>query len=366
MKHWLETRQVLDRLIELQAGGRRAALATVVRVRGSAYRRPGAKLLVSEDGSCVGNVSGGCLEADVREVGLQVIRTGQPRMRSYCSGADEISAWDLGVGCEGEVQVFVEPVEEPVGGERGLLDDDAPFAVCTVVAEDRSLAERGRLLVTSTGSTGTLGAPARDAASAALARRLADGGSSGIHEIVGRAVFIDGFAPPPRLVIVGAGEDARPLAALALGAGFRVLVVDRRAGLLSPDRFPPDARLVLARAEEVAAHLPLDARSYVVVMTHSYADDEGYLRGLVRAPLAYLGILGPRQRTDRLLRALDAEAPLDESRIYAPIGLDLGTEGAEQVAVSIVAEMLSVRSGRSATPLRERREPIHSLVGSIP
>src|SRR5437899_5763750 len=116
MKQWLETREVLDRLAQLARAGGRAALATVVRVRGSAYRHEGAKLLVAQDGGTTGNVSGGCLEQDVREVALQVLRTGRPELRSYCSGADEVAAWDLGVGCEGEVEVFVEPDGAPAAG----------------------------------------------------------------------------------------------------------------------------------------------------------------------------------------------------------------------------------------------------------
>ena len=133
MKQWLETREVLDRLAELRREGTRAALATVVRVRGSAYRHEGAKLLVAEDGGTTGNVSGGCLEQDVREVALQVIRTGRPELRSYCSSADEIAAWDLGVGCEGQVDVLVEPALEARPRERELLNERRAFAVCTLI-----------------------------------------------------------------------------------------------------------------------------------------------------------------------------------------------------------------------------------------
>src|SRR5438270_500699 len=132
MKQWLETREVLDRLALLVRAGGRAALATVVRVRGSAYRHEGAKLLVAEDGSTTGNVSGGCLEQDVREVALQVIRAGRSELRSYCSSADEIAAWDLGVGCEGEVEVYVEPADAR-SRERALLDGRTPFAVATLI-----------------------------------------------------------------------------------------------------------------------------------------------------------------------------------------------------------------------------------------
>src|SRR5437870_12693977 len=118
MKQWLETREVLDRLAELRRIGQRAALATVVRVRGSAYRHEGAKLLVAEDGSATGNVSGGCLERDVRDVAVEVIRSGTPQRRSYCCGVDELAAWELGVGCEGEVGVLVEPARVPMDLER--------------------------------------------------------------------------------------------------------------------------------------------------------------------------------------------------------------------------------------------------------
>src|SRR5207245_8036007 len=132
----------LDRLAQLHRAGRRAALATVVRVRGSAYRHEGAKLLVAEDGSTVGNVSGGCLEQDVREVALQVLGSGTPELKSYCSSSDEIAAWDLGVGCEGQVDVLVEPVLEERARERELLDGRAPLVACTVMRQGEG--ERGR------------------------------------------------------------------------------------------------------------------------------------------------------------------------------------------------------------------------------
>src|SRR5207249_11796226 len=129
---WVETREVLASLARVRGAGQRAALATVVRVRGSAYRHEGAKLVVAEDSSTAGNVSGGCLEQDVREVALQVIRKGEPELRSYCSSADDIAAWDLGVGCEGQVDAYVE-LAEPRPRERALLDGRRSFVVCTLL-----------------------------------------------------------------------------------------------------------------------------------------------------------------------------------------------------------------------------------------
>src|SRR2546426_2880760 len=156
MKQWLETREVLDFLARVRAEGKRAALATVVRVRGSAYRHEGAKLVVAEDGSTAGNVSGGCLEQDVREVALQVIRTGEPELRNYCSSADEIAAWDLGVGCEGQVDVYVE-LADARPRERELLEGREPFAVATIVGM-RDAGCGMRLIVTRDRGDGGLGA----------------------------------------------------------------------------------------------------------------------------------------------------------------------------------------------------------------
>ncbi len=359
MKQWLETREVLDFLSRVRGGGKRAALATVVRVRGSAYRHEGAKLVVAEDGSTAGNVSGGCLEQDVREVALQVIRAGEPQLRSYCSSADEVAAWDLGVGCEGQVDVFVE-LAESRSRERALLDDRRSFVVCTLLDGKREAGNGKRVVVTADGAEGDLGSADLNRKVTAQARELLETGESGIHEIGGRSIFFDVLLPPPQLVVLGAGDDARPLVRFAADVGFRVVVVDRRPGFLTVDRFPAAAALIQSAGDELGAALPLDAECYAVVMNHNFADDQAYVRALMKTPVAYVGMLGPRQRTERILRNLIAEGPMDEGRVYGPVGLDIGTDGAEQVALAVIAEILAVRSGRRARSLRERRAAIHA------
>ena len=253
MKQWLETREVLDFLARVRGAGQRAALATVVRVRGSAYRHEGAKLVVAEDGSTAGNVSGGCLEQDVREVALQVIRKGEPELRSYCSSADEIAAWDLGVGCEGQVDVYVEPAAARPR-ERALLDERRPFVACGVMPGTGD-----RLIVTADRTEGDLGSKDLNARVATKARELLETGESGIHEIGGRSIFLDVLVPPPELVVLGAGDDARPLVRFAADVGFRVVVVDRRPGYLTRERFPDAAALVESAGDELEVLLPLDA-----------------------------------------------------------------------------------------------------------
>jgi xanthine dehydrogenase accessory factor len=360
MKHWHETRQVFEWIATLETEQRRAALATVVSVRGSAYRREGAKIAVAEDGATVGNVSGGCLEGDVCEVALQVIASDKPQLRSYCSSTDEIHAWDLGVGCEGEVKIYVEPAESLSMIELALFESASAFAICKFIDEAPAPDVRHRLVVTSSGHDGRLGSRAFDVALAELVRGLiADESAPALLEVDGRQVFVDICLPPPQLVIISAGNDARPLARFAAEAGFRVTVVDHRPGLLLADRFPANARLVDSGSVELAERVSCDTNSYAVVMTHNFSDDEQYLRALVKTPIPYIGILGPRQRTDRLIRNVSAIVPFDVDRIYGPVGLDVGTDGAEQVALAIVAEMLAVRGGRRPQSLRERGAAIH-------
>lgn len=323
MKHWQETRAIVRRLGEL--AGTPAALATVIGVRGSAYRHEGARMLVEADGRSLGNVSGGCLELDVREVAARVLATGVAERRRYCSGSDPVDAWDLGVGCEGEVEVFVQRVTAPWADVAQRLAGELPFAIEVDLA-------RGTHRITD--------AELDEAPCRAEGER-----------------FRDPFTPPPALLIFGAGDDAVPLARLALDVGFRVTVVDRRPGLLVPARFPSDARLEECWPGQLPERLPLARDAFAVVMTHHYADDAAWVEALHRTPLRYLGVLGPRQRTDRILAGIPG---IDEGRIFGPVGLDIGTDGAEQVALAILAEIMAVRSGRPVASLRERLAPIHA------
>src|SRR5438093_1118627 len=253
MEEWLETREGPDFLARVRGAGQRAALATVVRVRGSAYRHEGAKLVVAEDGSTAGNVSGGWLGQDVREVALQVIRKGESELRSYCSSADEIAAWDLGVGCEGQLDVYVERAEARPR-ERALLERREPFAVATIVGM-RDARCGMRRVVTVDGAEGDLGSKDLNARVATKARELLGTGDSGIHEIAGQSIFFDVLVPPPQLVVLGAGDDARPLVRFAADVGFRVVVVDRRPGYLTVDRFPAAAALIQSAGDELGVAL---------------------------------------------------------------------------------------------------------------
>ena len=360
MKHWQETSQVLGRVAELAAAGRRAAMATVVRIEGSAYRRPGAKLLVEEGGATRGGVSGGCLEADVRDVGMAAMRDGVPRFRHYETGDDDRTVWGLGLGCNGAVDVFVQPVTsedtlDAVRRVRGLLEGDAPFAVSTLVRG--SAAALGRMLVTPDGPlTGSTGTPGLDRELARRAEVLLAVGESKCYDIESAGVFTEVHVPPPRLVICGAGDDAMPLSACASQVGFRVTVVDHRPAHLSSERFP-DAERIERRPADGLDGLPLGPRAYPVVMTHSFEHDREWVRRLLGTDVPYIGLLGPRARGDEILHQIDAVAT---GRLFAPVGLRLGADGPEQVAVSIVAELLAVVTSSAPRHLRDEEGVIHA------
>jgi xanthine/CO dehydrogenase XdhC/CoxF family maturation factor len=362
MNHRKETAEILSRLAELIVAGRQAALATVVHIAGSAYRRPGAKFLIEETGDTLGGVSGGCLEADVREVARQqVLPTGTPSLRHYSTGADEDMVWGLGLGCNGLVDIFIQPATSGALAAlapplRQLVAGDSPLALLTVV-EGENLG--AAMAVGAEGSVhGSLGSAEVDAPAVEAARGLFAAGRASVEKIAGRRLFIEVLPPPPDLIVCGAGEDARPLVAYAADAGFRVTLVDHRAALLAPEAFPQASERLLARPEDSGIVLPPGERSLAVVKTHSLAIDREWVRRLLAAGLPYVGVLGPRARTESILREIGATAA-DGERVFGPVGLDLGADGPRQVALSIVAELLAFTARREPRHLSLRKEAIH-------
>lgn len=359
--HWNETAEILERLEQLQLSGRRSALATVVRIAGSAYRRPGAKLLVEEAGDTMGAISGGCLEADVREVAKHVLASGEAQLRCYDMRADETVLWGLGLGCAGEVDVFVQPVGPafaPVLARwRELLRADAAFAVATAI--DAAAGSHATCLIEQAGNGSghcTLGPPAIAEAIWSAGRRLLADGDSGVHSVIERTVFFEILRPPRHVLVIGAGDDAMPLVEYAAESGFRVTVADHRPGLLSAGRFPAACSVVHARPDDPEVALPM-AGALAVVKTHSFLHDREWARRLLAAGAAYIGLLGPRRRGEAIRRDVGAE---HDPRWFGPIKLDIGTDGSRQIAISIVAELLAFTARRPPRHLSEREEAIHA------
>ena len=330
-----ELAQILDGIDEWHARGEQMALATIVATTGSTYRHAGARLLVPVDGNPIGNISGGCLEDDVARIGREVIADGRPRLVSFDLTADDDAVWGYGLGCNGSFEIFVEPT---------------PGAVETAAALRR---ERGCLVTVLTGANAGSHRFETDADHGRTARILEEDGERVLHEPI---------LPPMRLIVCGAGHDAIPLVRQAAELGWRVTVADVRKPLLTTDRFIGAADFCDADPERAAEAMAPDRRTAVVLMSHNYLRDIAYLGSFLRAEWAYLGVLGPRGRTEQMLGELGASDAIE--RLHAPAGLDIGAEGPEEVARSIVAEILAVIRGRVGGPLRDRHGPIHGSLAT--
>ncbi len=365
-----ELTDVLQAIESLSARGEKLALATIVAVRGSTYRRPGARLLVPEEGAPIGNISGGCLENDVADVARIVMTEGHARVVSFDLTADDDAVWGWGLGCNGAIELFVEPADkaaEVAGALRMALEEERPICMVTVLDSSVAGVEQGnRLLVKPDGATqGSLGDALVDRAATEAGAELLAAERSEVRGLAeGVRAFIEVLEPPLRLVICGAGHDATPLVAAAAGLGWSPVVVDDRPAFLSLERFPQAAAFVaLERPDQVAAKAPLDERTFVVVMTHNFLRDKDYLRELLRSPVRTISMLGPGARTQRLLHELRDEGleigEAEEARLRTPAGLDLGAEGPEEIAAAIVAEIVAIKRGREGGFLRDRPGPIH-------
>ncbi|MGH2637524.1 MAG: XdhC family protein, partial [Actinomycetota bacterium] len=336
----------------------------------STFRRPGARLLVPEEGELVGNISGGCLENDVADVAKIVMRESVARIVSFDLTADDDAVWGWGLGCNGAFELFVEPADkaaEVAGALRMALEEERPICMVTVLDSSiAGVAQGDRILVRPGGATErSFGDPALDAAARTAGMELIARERSEIRELAsGVRAFIEVLEPPLRLLICGAGHDAAPLVRQAAALGWSPIVVDDRPEFLNRERFPEAADFVLVeRPDKMAEVAPLDERTYVVVMSHNFLRDKEYVRSLLSSPARFIAMLGPSVRTQRLLDELRDEGvePRDEdrARIHGPAGLDLGAEGPEEIAAAICAEIVAVKRERGAGFLRDRPGPIH-------
>ena len=370
-----EVRALVEAFDEASVRGERCALAMVVNVEGSSYRRPGARMLVCEGGASTGTISAGCLESDVIEHAKRVITTGKAKLLEYntASTSDEM-AWGLGLGCNGIVRVLVEPVAPGSlyieALKRSCEANAASVLVATVYQHTGSESLVGaRLCINEDGLIA--GESLSGPMVVMLERELRAGGemapATRVYDVEGGVikVFVETLLPPVPLVIFGAGHDVLPIVELARGLGWQTSVVDPQARPVSRERFALADEVILSRPEDVSDHVTITRRTLTLLMSHNYSHDLELLRFLLASPARYIGIMGPRQRTERMLSELEAGDGvycLDEAdlaRIYSPVGLDIGANSSGEIALSILAEMRAVLEGRSGGMLRERRGSIH-------
>ncbi len=364
MSDW---RAILELYEAASAGRRSTVLATVIRVVGSAYRRPGAKMLIAADGRATGLISGGCLEQDIRQRARQVFDDGEAslihydnRLLSGCNGQIDVLLERIDDGAESPLELIAECARS---GQRGCIATTLPTI-------ERRSADRPRRGIWKAGGSfrGNLPAPLNEsqlradmisavAASEASVRRYAT--------VAGAIdVFFDPIAPPHPLLVLGGGPDVPPLIQLARQIGWRTTVVEfvRRGPTPQPWHALADEVIHVPRSRPAPPEL-LTPQTAAIVMTHDFTQDLVLLQSLLKSPVRYIGVLGPRSRTSRLLDHLDQQGidldPGNLRRLYSPIGLDLGAEGPEEVALSIIAEIKAVISDRPAGRLRDGAGPIH-------
>jgi len=295
------------------------ALATLVRVEGSSYRKPGARLLVNRDGPIRGSLSGGCLEGDIHARALEALQEGQPRLMRYDLRGDADLVWGSGSGCEGQLEILIEPL---TAFPEWMGWVEAAWASRTALSMDLDLSPKQ------------------------LGQRQRSSGRP-----LGSA-FQETFAPPTALWILGASDDSRPLVRMAKELGWFVGLLDHRPAFARPARFPEADVMRAGHPAQVLPDLPLDARSAVVLMTHNYGKDLEALRLLLPSSAGYLGLMGSRARSAKLLSELAEEGIQADARLHTPVGLDLGGSEPETIALAVLAEVQGFLHGKSPKSLR--------------
>ncbi len=362
-------REVLNALVAATEQGQTAAMATVVRTWRSAPRPAGASMVVTSAGEAIGSVSGGCVEGALYELGTQVLTSGVPVLETY--GVSDDDAFAVGLTCGGILEVFVEQVSQrswpELTGIAASIESEQPVAVATVI---RGPAHVGRHLVVRADSLeGSLGTERLDHSVGADARGLLESGTTGFLHYgpdgerlgSGLEVFVASFAPPPRMYVFGAIDFSAALCRAGKLLGFHVTVVDAREVFATPKRFPEADEVVVDWPHRWLAAAPVDSRTVICVLTHDPKFDVPALQAAVRTPAAFIGAMGSRRtHDDRVSRLRDAGMTEQElERIHSPIGLDLGARTPEETAISIAAQIISVRWGGSGASLTEGVGPIH-------
>lgn len=365
-----ELRQIVDLWRAAKAGSEEICLATVVRVEGSSYRKPGARMLLTRSGQRAGTVSGGCLEAEVMKKAWWLTENG-PTIQRYSSFFDDDSPAPYGLGCGGTVYVLLERAEA-AHAVLNALDANLSARIPFVIVTDTDHASTLLVQPADGDMTHRSTEAAASSEAAELVQRAFDERHSFYATLPASEVFVEYVPPCPALTIFGAGDDAKPLANFAQGLGWYVTVADGRSQLARPDRFPSADRTVVLDYDQAAPlrELSIDADDAFVLLTHSYEQDRTILQQLLPHRPKYLGVLGPSQRTKRLVGEIAPQLNMSQEEclacLYAPVGFDIGAHTPESIALSIVTEIVAVRNGRQGMSLKKQlREHIHPALHHV-
>ena len=370
-----EILSIIDAYKILAKTGAYGVLASVVYTRGSTYRVPGARALILPDDKIIGLVGGGCLEADLLAQAHSVRESGNPRRVHYDNTSDADIIWGLGLGCAGVVDVLLERIGTDCPGPLDFLEkcirNRKTGVLATVIhpGEGGSIPLGVRWMRAADGFSETMGSWEPPTDLNTLANGVLREARGKVVQQGTTEILVERIVPPVRLVIFGAGADAIPVVRFALELGWRVEVFDGRANYAQPERFPGASNVSRCTPETASDSVELDLGTAVLLMTHNYLHDCTLLKYVLPSKARYIGILGPKKRTDRLLEQLQKEGhePSEDElhRLYAPAGLDIGAETPEQIALSIVSEIQAHVSDRHGGPLRKREGPIHDRIATL-
>ena len=355
--------------------GKKTALATVVHVEGSSYRRPGARMLISEDATITGSISGGCLEGDAFRKALHVILSDKAMLVTYDTADEDDAKFGMGLGCQGVIQVLIEPLQ----GERGaaiielLQNATASRQYASLVTffsmSEKKAPQYGSVYLRSekSESFGVLPLVSKDMIDAEARIVIEQRRSSFKKYVIDQQeiiVFTELIQPPVSLVVVGAGNDVIPVVKMAEMLGWQSTVLDGRPMYASRERFPmPTCQVFHSKAEQILDRVQIDNRTVFVLMSHNYNYDLAVLKVLLQHPLTYIGVLGPHKKMKMMMDDLVANGihltDAQKETIHGPVGLHIGAETAEEIAVSIIAEIQAKLTATDTRPLKEKQDAIH-------
>jgi xanthine dehydrogenase accessory factor len=373
MKELLQIIKAYDAALH---AGKKSAMAAVVHVDGSSYRRPGARMMVTDEGELTGAISGGCLEGDALRKAMLVLSQQQSKLITYDTSHEEDATIGIQLGCEGVIQVLFEPID-PINKNNPiqLLRKVVALRQQSVLVTLFSLSSKKNqqpgtcLLMEANGNiSGKIPyAELQDAVMEDVELAMQQQTSSFKnyqYKNISVTAFIEFLQPPVSLVVVGAGNDALPMMQIADTLGWEVRVVDGRGTHAKPERFTSACQVLVSKPEKVLEQIAIDNQTVFVMMTHNYNYDLAMLKVLLQRKVIYIGMLGPKKKLERMLDELrdDGIALTDEqlNAIYGPVGLEIGAETAEEIALSIIAEIKAVLSNKAGGPLRNKQDVIHS------
>jgi xanthine dehydrogenase accessory factor len=355
-----EITSIIHAFDEAQQQGKQTALATVVHVQGSSYRQPGARMLITQDGQLTGAISGGCLEGDALRKALLVMARQQPMLVTYDTTDEDDAKLGVGLGCEGIIHIVIEPIDANQPGNPiellKAIASQRQRAVLVILfsLNDRKGVQPGTCLLQL--ENGAVLGNLDNADVLADVKTVFENQVSAIKTYTELTAFIQLIQPAVSLVIIGAGNDAIPLTQMAQIMGWQITVADGRRGYATRERFSAAHQLLFTKPEQVVEQVPIDDHTVFVLMTHNYNYDLKVLRQLITRNIRYVGMLGPRKKLVRMMEELGVE---DIPNVYSPVGLNIGAESAEEIALAIVAEIRAVFAGRNGQSLRDSTDTIH-------